>query len=236
MIPELINSGHRVIVPDMLGYGNSDNPKGYEIYAEQEHAKRIIELMDYLGVETWTHIMHDAGGIWTWELLKENSKRVSKLIILNTIIFKEGFVPPVKMKEGNMAKFSMWLYQKKWSNHFLMKQLFKATLKENTLSKDEIKGYKTPLLNGRTKAMYYFFTNTCSNLPQYDSLLQSLDIPCQIIWGKHDKMLLLTPQKKKIISALKIQEQDIHIIDAKHFIQEEAPKEINKLILEFINK
>jgi pimeloyl-ACP methyl ester carboxylesterase len=31
-----------------------------------------------------------------------------------------------------------------------------------------------------------------------------------------------------------IDEKNIHIIDAKHFIQEEKPLEINRLILDFI--
>lgn len=33
MIDPLVSKGYRVIAPDMLGYGQSDKPKGYDIYA-----------------------------------------------------------------------------------------------------------------------------------------------------------------------------------------------------------
>ncbi len=78
MVSNLVEKGFRVIAPDMLGFGNSDSPKGYDIYASKEHAKRIIELMDFLQIESWAHLMHDAGGLWTWELLKNNATRVNR--------------------------------------------------------------------------------------------------------------------------------------------------------------
>ncbi len=49
-------------------------------------------------------------------------------------------------------------------------------------------------------------------------------------------MLQIKPQKQQLITTLNITEKDIHIIDAKHFIQEEKPKEINKIILNFLKK
>jgi len=35
---------------------------------------------------------------------------------------------------------------------------------------------------------------------------------------------------------LHIQPENIHMLDAKHFIQEENPREIDRLILEFIRE
>ena len=49
MIDPLVNAGYRVIAPDMLGFGNSDSPEGYEIYSEEMHAQRLLELMNALG-------------------------------------------------------------------------------------------------------------------------------------------------------------------------------------------
>jgi pimeloyl-ACP methyl ester carboxylesterase len=39
-----------------------------------------------------------------------------------------------------------------------------------------------------------------------------------------------------MMHVMKIQGKDIHIIDAKHFIQEEKPTEINSIILNFIRE
>lgn len=234
MIPELVQNGYRVITPDMLGFGNSENPKGYNLYNPKEHAKRILELMQSLNIPSWTHVTHDAGGLWTWELLKKSPKSVDKLVLLNTIIYKKGFHPPIKMKEGGFAKFSMWLYKNGITTNVLLKELFKKGLKENILSKNEIKGYKKPLLEGKTRAMYQFFSNSCNNLPDYKQILKNLNIPTLVIWGKHDTMLQWLPQEKEVQKDLNITNENIHLIDAKHFIQEEQPALINSYILDFI--
>lgn len=46
IIPGLAESGKRVIAIDMLGYGYSDKPEGYEIYNAANHGGRLLELMD----------------------------------------------------------------------------------------------------------------------------------------------------------------------------------------------
>jgi len=59
MIDPLVKKGYRVIVPDMLGYGSSDNPDGYDIYDKKEQARHILGLMEHLNIPNWHHVMHD---------------------------------------------------------------------------------------------------------------------------------------------------------------------------------
>ena len=138
MIDPLVAAGYRVIAPDMLGFGSSDSPKGYEIYSEHMHAARLLALMDHLKIESWTHVMHDAGGLWTWDLLGSQANRVDNLVILNTIILEEGFVPPIRFKPGFIAKTAMWGYRNGITTNIMLKGLFKAGLKENNLNKEDI--------------------------------------------------------------------------------------------------
>lgn len=234
MIDPLVAAGYRVIVPDMLGFGSSDSPEGYEIYSEEMHAQRLLELMAHLKIESWNHVMHDAGGLWTWELLEKDPSKVEKLVILNTIILEDGFDPPIRFKPGFMAKTAMWSYRNGITTNLMLKNLFKAGMKENTLNKEDIAGYKTPLKEGKTRGMYYFFTQTCNELPDYRPMLQKLEIPATVIWGKEDSFLLWEPQKAELEKDFNLTAADEHILDAKHFIQEEKPEEIVSLILEFL--
>jgi haloalkane dehalogenase len=234
MIDPLVAQGYRVIVPDMLGYGNSDNPKGYEIYSEKEHAERLLALMESLNIDSWTHVMHDAGGLWTWELLKENPSKVERLVLLNTIIYEEGFEPPVRFKKGFMARTAMWSYRNGITTNMMLKKLFKSGMMENNLNKEDITGYKTPLREGKTRGMYYFFTQTCNDLPDYSDMIKELDIPTAVIWGGNDSFLLIEPQKERLKKNLQVNDEHFHIIEAKHFIQEEKPEEVIKLILDFL--
>jgi len=234
MIDPLVEAGYRVIAPDMLGFGSSDSPKGYEIYSESMHAQRLLELMNHLEIANWTHVMHDAGGLWTWELIKQDPNRISKMVMLNTIVYEEGFDPPIRFKKGFFASTAMWGYRNGITTNMMLKSLFKSGLTENNLNEEDIAGYKTPLKEGKTRGMYYFFSQTCNDLPNYQSLIQELDIPATIIWGENDSFLLLDPQKKALTQDLKVAENEVHMLEAKHFIQEEKPEEIVQLILEFL--
>lgn len=231
-----LSKTYRVIAPDMLGFGSSASPKGYEIYEPQQHAKRLLTLMDNLKIDSWNHVFHDAGGLWTWELLKENAHRVKRLIILNTIIYSQGFQPPIKLKKGLLTRLIMAMYSNGISTNVMLKGLFKTGLIDNNLTKTDLEGYKTPFLEGKTKAMYHFFSRTCYDLPNYESVITSLNMPKLLIWGKHDSFLVFDDMKEKVISDLKLEDKDIHVLEAKHFIQEEQPQQINELILEFLNR
>jgi pimeloyl-ACP methyl ester carboxylesterase len=235
MIAELAKT-HRVIAPDMLGFGSSESPKGYAIYTEENHAKRLLALMDSLEIASWNHVMHDAGGLWTWALIKQQPGRISNLVVLNTIIYEEGFDPPIRFDEGFLARTAMWAYRNGITTNTMLQGLFKAGMTENTLNKNDVEGYKTPLLEGKTKAMYYFFTQTCNLLPDISEAVKNINIPVAVIWGENDAFLSWEPQKTKVINALRISEENIHILDAKHFIQEEKPEEISGLILAFLEK
>ena len=117
---EGLSLNHRVIVPDMIGFGSSDSPKGYELYAPKEHSKRLLELMGGLNIPNWNHVFHDAGGLWTWELLKKAPNRIKRLIILNTITYEEGFKPPIRFRKGYLARLIMSLYSNGVSTNSLL--------------------------------------------------------------------------------------------------------------------
>jgi len=229
-----LSQQYRVIVPDMLGFGSSASPEGYEIYSEENHAKRIVALMDSLEIDQWNHLMHDAGGLWTWELIKKHPDKISKLVILNTIIYSEGFDPPVRMKKGFIARTAMWAYRNGITTNILLKSLFKSGMLENDLNEQDVEGYKTPLKEGKTKGMYYFFTQTCNELTDYSEQLKNFNKPVAVIWGENDEFLLWEPQKDRVIQDLDISEENIHILNAKHFIQEEKPEKIISTILDFL--
>jgi pimeloyl-ACP methyl ester carboxylesterase len=105
---------------------------------------------------------------------------------------------------------------------------------KNNLSKTGIEGYRKPLLDGKTNSLYTFFSTTCNDLTDYSETIQNIDIPVMVIWGKHDKMLRWKPMSERVTKDLKIKPENIHILDAKHFIQEEKPEEIVAFITDFL--
>ncbi|MFT5512987.1 MAG: haloalkane dehalogenase [Bacteroidia bacterium] len=231
IIDSLVDGGLRVIIPDMLGFGSSAAPKGYDIYSPKAHAARLLALMDTLAIDTWSHVCHDYGGMVTWELLRQESSRVSELVLLNTIIYEDGFNPPVRFRRGPIAHIAMSLYRSRLTNKMMLKQLFKMTLYDTELNKTEFKGYQRPLLNGKTRAMYTFFTSMRKDLPDYATVMKSLNIQVHVVWGKYDEVLVWDSQSAAVIADLKIQPENIHIVEASHFVQEETPVTICDAVL-----
>lgn len=234
MIDSIVEAGYRIIAPDMLGFGNSDSPAGYDLYHPNEHAKRLLALMDHLNVPLWTQVFHDAGGLWTWELMKVAPERIDNLIVLNTIIYPSGFQPPIRFKRGFFAKLAMSLYSNGITTDKMLTALFNDGLMENNMTKVSYEGYKKPLLRGQTNAMYNFFSSTCNNLPDYSETIKQIEKPTLLIWGKYDKFLVIEEMREQVIKDLKIEPKNVHMLEAKHFIQEEKPEAINELILDFL--
>jgi pimeloyl-ACP methyl ester carboxylesterase len=49
--PTLAAAGHRVITPDMLGHGESEQPHDMIAHSMQQYGEDVIALLDHLGVE-----------------------------------------------------------------------------------------------------------------------------------------------------------------------------------------
>ncbi len=241
MIDDLLKRGYRVIAPDMLGYGASSKPQDYDQYAADKQADRLISLMNHLDIAEWTHVMHDAGGLWTWEMMRKASSRVKRLVILDTIAYEEGFKPPMKFKrKGKFGKFLISLYDRKLIGKMIINSTLKSGTNKHKFSKEDKRGYWLPMQEGCNKAIFQFFSSydkTKEILNQAHQMFETLDIPVTVIWGKHDKFLLGDKQIPLLQKALKIADEDVHILeDAGHFIQEEEPKKIVDLICGFMER
>lgn len=234
---ELLKKGFRVIAPDMLGFGASDKPKGYKIYSAENTGKRILELMDFLQIESWVHVFHDGGGLWSWEMMQQNASRINSMVMLNSIVYQDGFQPPLKFEQGLIGKIYAKLYSTKIGQAIVLNATFKnGVSNKKVVNKTMLEGYKKPLLKKGNRAMYYFFTQTCQAIEDYAPLHQSLDIPLCVIWGAEDDILVWEDIKTEVKNNFKLLPEDIHILKAKHFIQEEDSLGIANIIVAFAHK
>jgi haloacetate dehalogenase len=91
--PELARS-HRVIAPDLRGYGATRAPAGGPLgegYSKRERANEIVSLLDALGVEGAAVVGHDRGGRVAYRMALDHPRRVERLAVLNIIPTVEQF-------------------------------------------------------------------------------------------------------------------------------------------------
>ena len=236
VIDYLVNKGYRVIAPDLLGFGDSEKREGYEIYSEENQGKALIALLDHLEINDWTHVCHDAGGLWTWAMI-ENGKIPSRLILLNTVIYESGFHPPLRFEKNWIGKIYSKMYSGFFSGALMKATLGKGTFQKLDWSKEIRKGYISPMKSGGDKTLFYFFSQTCNKLPDVESTLQSLDIPVGVFWGMKDTILRWKPMAERVVKDLGINEDDIFLSEkCSHFVQEDNPTELSNFIIKFIER
>jgi pimeloyl-ACP methyl ester carboxylesterase len=81
----LLPSGHRVVVLDLLGFGRSDPAEDQDM-GVGAHAKRVLELLDVLGIEQAMIVGHDMGAAIALDMGIRARTRVSRLCLVNPMM------------------------------------------------------------------------------------------------------------------------------------------------------
>lgn len=85
MVPLLSEAGHRVVVPDLIGFGRSDKPADRSDYTYSAHVEWMRSLLfDVLDLYEVTLFGQDWGGLIGLRLLAEHPSRFSRAIVANT--------------------------------------------------------------------------------------------------------------------------------------------------------
>jgi pimeloyl-ACP methyl ester carboxylesterase len=82
-VPRLVSAGHRVIAPDLRGFGRSDRPEGVEQYAMANLVGDVLALLDALEVPRAAVVGHDWGAGLGWVLAALAPQRVDRFAALS---------------------------------------------------------------------------------------------------------------------------------------------------------
>lgn len=238
MIDPLVQAGFRVIAPDMLGMGqstvNQESPIGIK-----DQGKALSTLVSKLDISHCYLAVHDAGGPWAWAWLSDSKTKIDGLFLLNTILYMEGFNPPMRLSDSGIKYgLTKWAYTKTW----IAKMIVKTTLKKGTekvdLSKSDKAGYLQPLENHIGATVVEFLSHFdelemwCEKGQTY---LKENNVPICAIWGEKDPFLIGQKQLPIAMKELNLKPLNTHILGGcSHFIQEEAPKEIVSFMVQFV--
>ncbi len=85
MIPMLVAAGHRVVCPDLVGFGRSDKPTRREDHSYVRHVEWMRTLaFDVLDLRNVTLVGQDWGGLIGLRLAAEQPERFARLVVANT--------------------------------------------------------------------------------------------------------------------------------------------------------
>ena len=82
-IPALVAGGHRVIAPDLRGFGESSRPEGVDRYGILDIVGDVIGILDSLEVQQAHVVGHDWGAAVAWAMAAFVPDRVGSLVALS---------------------------------------------------------------------------------------------------------------------------------------------------------
>lgn len=143
MIPVCAQAGHRVIAPDLIGFGKSDKPTRVEDYSYQAHMDWMLEFIEQLNLRNITLVCQDWGSLIGLRLAAEQPERFARIVVGN------GMLPTGDQKMP--AAFAVWKAFALNTPIFPVGAVLQGATKTH-LDKEIIRAYKAPFPSQKHKA------------------------------------------------------------------------------------
>ena len=231
-----LSKSYRVIAPDYIGCGLSDHPQDKHFRAV-DRVRQVQHLIDTLGIDKFSLVMHDWGGPIGTRVALNNLDRVQKLIYLNTTLTEVDSLPKI-IKTAAMPLIGKWVTQ--YTSRFVQLLYKFGTCKK--LSKEIKDGYMYPYREASQRiAIWDFVADIPFDVshPTHKELLSITeqlpllkDIPVKIIWGLKDPCFHREMLSK--VAGHFPHAEVLELSDASHLVLEDVPEYANEEIEMFL--
>lgn len=222
MIPVFAAAGHRVIAPDLLGFGRSDKPVDDAVYTFAFHRGMLCALIEALDLQNVVLVCQDWGGILGLTIPPDMPDRLTRLLVMNTTI-------PVgePVSEG----FTRWRLFNRSRPDLDIAGLFQRS--EPDLLAEEAAAYAAPFPDARFKAGVRRFPELVMTDPDMPGIAEARRArdwwqrewngPTFMAIGMTDPVL-----GPEVMAALRAQingcPAPLEVPDAGHFVQEKGDR------------
>lgn len=235
-VPPLVESGLRVIVPDLPGYGQSDAPDEVEAYALPTILEQVVGLLEKLGVERAQVVGHDWGAAVAWGLAAFEPQRVERLVAIS-VGHPAGF--PGSIAQRRLSWYMLFFQFEGVAEEALQREDWRL-FREAFASGGDIEQYVSDLSRpGRlTAALNWYRANiSAESFAGGDQLssVPAVQCPTLGIWGTEDPALT-EEQMKGSGERVDGQWRYERLEGVGHWIPVEAPDRLSELLVEFLGE
>lgn len=228
-IVSLATAGHRVIAPDLIGFGRSDKPAARSDYTYEAHVDWMTQWLLQLDLTGITLFCQDWGGLIGLRLVAAHPERFARLVIGNT-----GLPIGTGWSEG----FAAWLKFSQEVPVFHVGGIVNGGC-IRTLTPAEIAAYDAPFPDETYKAGARQFPALVPTTPEHASVaenkaawavLETFDRPVVTCFSDHDAVTKGGERvfQNRIPGA---KGQPHRIVAGGHFLQEDCPEALVDIIL-----
>jgi haloalkane dehalogenase len=229
IIARLAALGHRVVAPDLIGFGRSDKPRAASDYTYERHVRWMSDWLLALDLQRITFFGQDWGGLIGLRLVAAFPERFARLVVANT---------GLPAGSGMSDAFKAWLDFSQNVPELPIADII-AMGSRRPLTAAERAAYEAPFPDERYKAGARRFPTLVPLTPEHASVaenraawhvLEQFTRPCVTAFSDADPVTRGGERAfQERIPGAKGQPH-VTIANAGHFLQEDQPDAIADLL------
>jgi 2-hydroxymuconate-semialdehyde hydrolase len=175
--PRLVDAGFRVIVPDLVGYGDSEAADGVRIDMASQ-AAWMLELLDRMGVTRPVVIAHDVGSAAAQLMVVHPGERIRGLAVLDGVFGTEWAMDAI-------ARIQAW----DPADAHRIFPLLARRLGKSAALRDMLTAYQDE--RGGQRLIRASRDLDPTQTATIGERLRASDVPAIVLWGERDEFLSL---------------------------------------------
>jgi len=253
-VPALAAAGHRVLVPDLRGFGLSDAPDDLEAYAVDVLARDVLTLLESAGAERGVVIGHDWGADVAWKTAWMHPERIAAVAGLSVPFIPRAPAPPVELMRRGLGEdfYIVWFQEPGVADPVLSRDvrrtLATSRVPDPAWALDTEDRPATPSFMSDAELAVYVesfertgFTGGLSyyrNIDRNWELTAHLDgrrieQPAMFLSGERDPVRRFMPAEAMDGWVTDLRASTI-VPGAGHWVNQEAPEAVNEALLEWL--
>jgi haloalkane dehalogenase len=229
MIP--IARANRAVAVDLPGFGGSDKPLERR-YTFELFERTIDGLLAELDIETTAIAVHDLGGPIGAHWAIHNPERISKLALLNTLLYPEFSDAVVEFVQTLRHRDS----RGRLTSPAGLESVLRVGLADPShLTPELVAAVQEPFQTeaSRRAPAAAGIQLEIEGFAEIAKRLHELKIPVRIIYGTRDRLLTDVADTMERAAHDLPQAQTTAFPDCGHFLQEEAPQQVGEALARF---
>lgn len=235
MIPPLLAVGHRVVAPDLVGFGRSDKPARPADYSYANHVAWMSAWLEHLDLRGITLFCQDWGSLIGLRMLTHAPERFARVVLANGGL-------PTGTENNIPGAFKIWRAFARWSPWFPIGRIVASGCAAG-LTKAEIAAYEAPFPTARHRVAARLFPRFVPTTPN-DPERTANEAAWRVLENWHKPFLTLFSTRDPITrGGERLFQRRVpgaagqpheRIRGAGHFLQEDKGVELAMKINEFI--
>lgn len=238
-IEPLVAAGHRVIAPDLRGFGGSDRPTDVEAYRIRNVIDDVAALLADEGIARAAVVGHDWGAGLAWQVALRRPDLVERLAVLS--VGHHGARAASGMRQHQLSWYMLWFLFPGVAEEVMPRQDWRffrewawdgAAPGEQPDCERQIADLSRP--GALTAALNWYRANIRPEAYVADGPYSGPRVSCPTIgiWSAGDRFLTeeqMTGSREFVTGPWRYER-----VDGNHWIPTSAPEALNRLLIDFL--